>query len=146
MTDKPPGLERAVEQAVKASAARKEFGARLMRALERFMDSLPCELDDARCRGKARVYACPNGCGYSVRRCAAHGGRSLGGALGGHIRICKARELADGSTDPAGGRYECKLCGRRVRRAALNRHLYDEHGLVTGVREVLKHFAKHGGR
>lgn len=39
--------------------------------------------------------SCPRGCGRVSRACAAHGGRSLGGRVGGHARKCKAKPKAE---------------------------------------------------
>lgn len=95
------------------------------------------------CAGEVTVYPCSKGCGYVVRRCKAHGGRSLGGAIGGHARSCRA-----GMITPFGGVagyvagvvFVCKTCGKVVRLANLHAHLLDVHGTCCKVFDVATHY------
>jgi len=101
-----------------------------------------CDLHDETCTGEVRECRCANGCGYVVRRCEGHGGRSLGGAIGGHARICNRRGLL-WSTH---GRWRCLACGRLVRAARLYAHQYDVHGIACCQHQIRRLYKAVRGR
>lgn len=95
---KHPADARAVSQQVKATMARPAPHApsRLTviaaRAAKPPVNGGKCDL----CMKPSTVTApCPKGCGRISRACAEHGGRSLGGRVGGHARKCKAKPASE---------------------------------------------------